>query len=77
VLNVYYGQILRKQYASSRQRTSKEEKNSLFRMAASTRKGNRLNKNLHKYQPQEELYSFEAPGMAREFREDRSDSDDP
>jgi hypothetical protein len=38
---------------------------------------NRLTKNLpKKIQPQEELYSFEAPGMAREFRDDRSDSDD-
>jgi hypothetical protein len=37
----------------------------------------RLTKKLpHKYQPQEALYSVEAPGMAREFRDDRSDSDD-
>jgi hypothetical protein len=29
-----------------------------------------------KYQPQKELYSFQAQDMAREFRDDRSDSDD-
>jgi hypothetical protein len=29
-----------------------------------------------KYQPQKELYSFQAQDMAREFRDDCSDSDD-
>jgi hypothetical protein len=38
---------------------------------------NRLMKKVsYKYQPQEELYSFQAPDLAREFRDDRSDSDD-
>ena len=35
-----------------------------------------MNKVSYEYQPQEELYSFQAPDMAREFRDDRSDSDD-
>ncbi len=30
----------------------------------------------HKYQPQEALYSFQAPNMACQFLDDRSDSDD-
>ncbi len=45
VLNVCYGQILRKLSVSSPRRMSKKEKNSLFRMAASTQKSN-LRKNL-------------------------------
>jgi hypothetical protein len=41
------------------------------------RVGDRLtNKMPCKYQRQEELYSCQTPGMAREFRDDCSDNDD-
>jgi hypothetical protein len=55
-----------------------ERQSSKALMSASFRRVcNRLNKKLsYKYQPQEELYSYQAPEMAREFGDDRSDSDD-